>query len=213
MFGFGSRKRREEFEAQALPYMGALFNAGLRLTRNPSDAEDLVQDTFVKAFRFFHRFEPGTNLKAWLFKILTNTFINQYRRRSRERDSLGVADTEAALDRQPAPDFWAGLPPPDASLRALFSDEVKAAIDDLPVDFRMTVLLRDIEDFTYQEIADIMDCPVGTVMSRLHRGRRMLQKRLYGHAVREGYLQAGERAAGAEIVPIDELRRRRDGKG
>jgi len=211
MFRLGARRRRAEFEREALAYMTSLYNAGVRLTGNPRDAEDLVQECCLKAYRFFHRFEAGTNLKAWLFKILTNTFINGYRKRCRERDALGMCESDAALERAANPDAWGTLPGPEESFLArTMSDEVKRALDELPVDFRMTVLLRDLEDFSYQEIAEIMDCPVGTVMSRLYRGRRMLQRRLHDHAVREGYVRPAPAAAGeAEIVEIDSLRRNR----
>jgi RNA polymerase sigma-70 factor (ECF subfamily) len=216
MFGFGSKRQRAEFEATALPLMGPLYRAAVRLTRNPRDAEDLIQETFLKAFRFFHRYEPGTNLKAWLFKILTNTFVNNYRKKSRERDALGVPENDGALEHTATAEAWGHLPgPEDTFFQMSLSDEVKRAIDELPVDFRMAVVLRDLEDFTYQEIAEIMDCPMGTVMSRLYRGRRLLQKRLYDHAVREGYLNPAEAAprepGEAEVVPISAWRRAKTG--
>jgi RNA polymerase sigma-70 factor (ECF subfamily) len=211
MFGFGTKRRRAEFEEIALPHTSSLYSAGLRMTGNPRDAEDLVQETFLKAFRFFHRYEPGTNCKAWLFKILTNTFINGYRKRAREREAMGSFENDDALERTATPDAWGSLPGPEESFfSAHMSDEVKQAIDELPVDFRMAVLLRDIEDFSYQEIADILACPIGTVMSRLYRGRRLLQKRLHDHAVREGYLSAEAEAEGeGNVIALDEVRDRR----
>lgn len=199
MFGFGQKKRRAEFEETALVHMATLYNSAVRMTGNPRDAEDLVQDTILKAFRFFHRYESGTNIKAWLFKILTNTFINSYRKKSRERDQLGIAESDAVLERSALPEAWGNLPGPEQAFFAnTVSDEVKRAIEELPVDFRMAVLLRDLEDFSYQEIADMLDCPLGTVMSRLYRGRRMLQKRLHDYAVREGYVDAAQPVA--EVV-------------
>jgi RNA polymerase sigma-70 factor (ECF subfamily) len=216
MFGLGGRRRRADFEATVLPLMGSLYRAALRLTRNPGDAEDLVQDTYLRAFRFFDRYEPGTNLKAWLFKILTNTFVNGYRKKSRERDALGVPESDAALDYPATAEAWGHLPgPEDIFFQKSLSDEVKRAIDALPLDFRMAVVLRDLEEFSYQEIAEILDCPMGTVMSRLYRGRRLLQKRLYEHAVREGYLkpaQAAPRELGeAEVVSLSAWRRAQTG--
>jgi RNA polymerase sigma-70 factor (ECF subfamily) len=217
MLGQGRKRRRTEFERAVLPYLSSLYNAGVRLAGNARDAEDLVQETILRAFRFFHRFEPGTNLKAWLFRILTNTFINVYRKRLRERDALGVPEGDAALERTALPEAWGNLPGPEETFfTGLLSDEVKHAVDELPVDFRMTVLLRDLEDFSYQEIADMMDCPVGTVMSRLYRGRRMLQQRLHAHAVREGYIAPEAPIRGEErkgvVVDIEDLRRRRTGR-
>lgn len=209
MLGFGGRQRRAQFEEQALPFMGVLYNAAVRLCGNPRDAEDLVQETFLKAFKFFHRFEPGTNLKAWLFRILTNSFINSYRRKARERDSLGNLESDEVLERTATPDAWGHLPGPEEGFfQRTVSDEVKEALDDLPVDFRMAVLLRDIEDFSYQEIADMVGCPVGTVMSRLYRGRRLLQKKLYQHAVREGYVRPLDEEGG-DVIQISDLRERR----
>ncbi len=212
MFGFGQKKRRAEFEETALVHMPSLFSAAVRMTGNPRDAEDLVQDTVLKAFRFFHRYESGTNIKAWLFKILTNTFINSYRKKVRERDQLGIAESDSVLERGALPDAWGTLPGPEQVFFSnVMSDEVKRAIEDLPVDFRVAVMLRDLEDFSYQEIADMLDCPLGTVMSRLYRGRRMLQKRLLDYAVREGYVSPvtevveTEKMEQAEEAPVGNL--------
>jgi RNA polymerase sigma-70 factor (ECF subfamily) len=210
MFGFGSKRRRAEFESIALGHAASLYNAAVRMTGNPRDAEDLVQETYLKAYRFFHRYEPGTNCKAWLFKILTNTFINSYRKRARERDALGGYESDDALERTASPEAWGSLPGPEESFfSGHLSEEVKAALDELPVDFRMAVVLRDLEDFSYQEIADILGCPIGTVMSRLYRGRRLLQKRLHAHAVREGYIAEAATPQGAEVIDLDSLRERR----
>src|SRR5215831_14213376 len=180
---FGLRQKREErreFEELALPHLDSLYGTALRLTHNEKDAEDLVQDTLLRAFRFFHRFERGTNVKAWLFKILTNTFANKYRKRQRERTILDEVQTQAEINE-------AGLPDPEAALAArLVSDQVKEALESVPEEFRLAVILADLEDFSYREIAEIVDCPIGTVMSRIYRGRRILQRKLLAYAREAG---------------------------
>jgi RNA polymerase sigma-70 factor, ECF subfamily len=187
------------FAEQAMPLMDALYAGALRMTRNPSDAEDLVQETYLKGYRGFGGFEQGTNLKAWLFRILTNTFINQYRAKQRRPDETELDDVE---------DFvlykrLGGLEAVQASRSAedelmdLFSEtEVKEALEDLPDAFRMAVILADIEGFSYKEIAEILDVPIGTVMSRLHRGRKGLQKRLFDFAQRRGLTDGDPAAVG-----------------
>ncbi len=169
----------ERFESEALPLLRELYGAALRLTRNPSDAEDLVQDTYLRAYRAFDSFEEGTNLRAWLYRILTNAFINQYRKRQRQPqtvsedelpewylyDRLAEQDAEASAEAQ--------------VLESLPDEDVQRALADLPEQFRLAVLLADVEGFSYREIADILEVPIGTVMSRLHRGRRALEKRLW----------------------------------
>lgn len=203
MFGFLKRKSdqsKTEFETLALEHMDALYASALRLTRSPKDAEDLVQDTFLKAFRFFDSFERGTNIKAWLFKILTNTFINKYRRRVKEKEMAEAPAEDIMLDRFVSGDQVRALQDPENDFFSkLLSDEVVEALDQVPVDFRMVVILADIQDFSYKEIAEIVGCPVGTVMSRLFRGRRILQKHLYEYAVREGVIVPPEDAEGAPI--------------
>ncbi len=175
------------FDQEALVHLDVLYGAAMRYTRDPRDAEDLVQDTMVSAYRFFGGFEAGSNCKAWLFKILTNTFINKYRRRVRERevqtqivedDARSLISEEA---REASRDPERFMPSSN-----LLSEDVKRALDAVPTDYRMAVVLCDLEDFSYKEIADIMDCPVGTVMSRLHRGRRLLQRSLREYAVAQG---------------------------
>ncbi len=179
------------FTDQAMDLMPSLYSAALRMTRNPSDAEDLVQETYLKAYRGFGSFEEGTNLKAWLYRILTNTFINRYRAAKRRPDETDLDDVE---------DFYlyrrlGGLEEARAGRSAedelmdLFSEaEVKAAVDALPEQFRMAVLLADVEGFSYKEIAGILDIPIGTVMSRLHRGRKNLQKALFEFATNQGLI-------------------------
>lgn len=175
------------FEEQALPFMDQLYAAALRMTRNPADAQDLVQETFVKAFAAFGQFQQGTNLKAWLYRILTNTFINTYRKKQREPyqgtiDELedwqmgGAVSTTATTHRSAEAEAIDHLP----------DSAVKDALQAIPEDFRMAVYFADVEGFSYQEIADIMKTPIGTVMSRLHRGRRMLRDRLTGYARERG---------------------------
>ncbi|MBI5479693.1 MAG: sigma-70 family RNA polymerase sigma factor [Deltaproteobacteria bacterium] len=193
-----ARSLRQEFEREALPHLSALYGTALRLTHDPREAEDLVQDAMLRAFRFFHRFERGTNAKAWLFKILHNTFINRYRRRLREQrllNELDRADHYHLVAGDPAP---AGGDPERALSFRLLEGDVQRALAEVPPDFRMAVILADLEEFSYKEIAEIMDCPVGTVMSRLYRGRRILQRLLHDHAVAAGIVKpAGEAAAGA----------------
>jgi RNA polymerase sigma-70 factor (ECF subfamily) len=198
---------REEFEAEALQHLDALYASALRFTRDPRDAEDLVQDSFLRAIRFLDKFQPGTNLKAWLFRILTNTFINKYRRNTRERSLVDGPGREQVTDQLHSPDATDRAENPERTmLDRLVSEEVLQAIDSVPIDFRMVVILSDVHDFSYKEIADILDVPVGTVMSRLYRGRRHLQRSLAGYAAATGILPeppAGER------IDLDDYRRRR----
>jgi RNA polymerase sigma-70 factor (ECF subfamily) len=182
---------RDRFEDLALEFMPSLYSAALRMTRNPADAEDLVQETYLRAYRGFEGFTEGTNLRAWLYRILTNTYINAYRARQRrpeERDLAEVEDLylyrrigalEGALAARSAEDELVDL---------FTDDEVKGALDALPEQFRLAVYLADVEGFSYKEIADILGIPIGTVMSRLHRGRKAMQKELYGYAVRRGLI-------------------------
>jgi RNA polymerase sigma-70 factor (ECF subfamily) len=185
-------RTRREFEGLALEHIDPLYSAALRLTKNERDAEDLVQDTFLRAFRFFDKFERGTNIKAWLFKILTNTFINRYRRKVKERTVVEGAAREATSERFVARDATESHSNPEQYLfDRLLSDDVLRAIDGLPIDFRLVVILADLQEFSYKEIAEILDCPVGTVMSRLFRGRKLLQKSLLGYAIENGVVQGG----------------------
>jgi RNA polymerase sigma-70 factor (ECF subfamily) len=183
------RATRRRFQQEAMPHGQALFGAAMRLTRSPDDAKDLVQETMFKAWRAFHTFESGTNCKAWLFRILTNTFINKYRRKAKERDILeGTNRIDAEHEMVNLPSKRAFLDPEGAMADKSLADEVIAALDSVPADFRAVVILSDIEGFAYKDIADMVGIPVGTVMSRLFRGRRLLQDKLFGYAVETGVL-------------------------
>jgi RNA polymerase sigma-70 factor (ECF subfamily) len=182
-------KRR--FQEEALPLLDSLYAGALRMTRNPADAEDLVQETMLRAYRSFNRFEPGTNLKAWLFRILTNAYINVYRKRQREPQKVSQDDVEEFDLYQELKDHdpQFSATPETIVLDSLVDSDIIEAIDALPEQFRLAVILSDIEGFTYAEIAEIMDVPLGTVMSRLHRGRKALQKRLWDLAVERGIVK------------------------
>jgi RNA polymerase sigma-70 factor (ECF subfamily) len=177
---------RARFTDQTMDLMPSLYSAALRMTRNRADAEDLVQETYLRAYRGFDGFEEGTNLKAWLYRILTNTYINSYRAKKRRPDETELDEVEdlylyhriGGLEAA-----MAGRSAEDELLDRFTEAEVKEAVEELPENFRMAVLLADVEGFSYKEIAEILDIPIGTVMSRLHRGRKALQKRLYQFAV------------------------------
>lgn len=187
-------ERREVFVRDAVPYLDQLYSAALRYTRNPSDAEDLVQDTFAKAYDKFHQYEPGTNLRAWLYRVLTTTYINAYRKAQRRPEEVPEANEDFSLYDRIA--STTHKPAEAEVLERLTDEEVKTALADLPDKFRMAVYLADVEGFTYQEIADIMDTPIGTVMSRLHRGRSALHRALYDLAVRRGLVESEEAEGG-----------------
>jgi RNA polymerase sigma-70 factor, ECF subfamily len=177
------------FTDVAMEHMPGLYSAALRMTRNAADAEDLVQETYLKAYRSYGSFEEGTNLRAWLYRILTNTFINSYRAAKRRPEVTDVEDVEDLYLYHRLPSSSSGAPGRSAEEEALdrfTDDDVKLALEELPEAFRMAVLLADVEGFSYKEIADITDVPIGTVMSRIHRGRRALQKALYGTAAARG---------------------------
>ena len=208
-----AKLEQEAFAKEALAHLDSVYGAALRLTRSPADADDLVQDTFLKAHRFADKFEPGTNLKAWLLKILTNTFINKYRRASRERDvfDAGAGDPvgEGVMS---ASALRALTDPVGTALSPLVGAEIQEALDALPEDYRMMVILSDIEELSYKEIADIVGCPIGTVMSRLHRGRKLMQKRLVDHARALG-LVSPDADRDESPVPLEAYRARRERSG
>lgn len=193
-------ERRDRFEAEAMPFVDQLFGAAMRYTRNRADAEDLVQDAMAKAYQSFHQFRPGTNLRAWLYRVLTTTWINTYRkaqRRPQEVSADGVADGLDDAGDFSLFDRLDGGSSPSAEfevMQQLPAEAVKDALDELPEQFRTAVYLADVEGFSYAEIAEIMETPIGTVMSRLHRGRTALQKALYDHAVRHGLISTPDEA-------------------
>ncbi len=180
-----------DFEKEAIPHMDALYNFALRMTGDSDEANDLVQETYLKAFRFFDKFERGTNCKAWLFRIMKNTFINTYRKSSKEPDKIDYEEVE---------NFYENIKPSSTDSAHLekeiydnlLDDELSNAIAALPEDFRTVIILCDIEGFTYDEIADFVDIPVGTVRSRLHRARKMLFAKLYNYAADKGYIDKDE---------------------
>ena len=178
-----------DFERDAMQYAPQLYSAALRMTRNPADAEDVVQETYLKAYRAYHTFQEGTNLKAWLYRILTNTYINRYRKAQRRPSEVELGELEDFYLYKRIGDPGPGGASPSAESEVMegFVDaDVKAALESLPERFRLPVLLADVEGFSYKEIAEIMDVPIGTVMSRLHRGRKALQKRLWDFASERG---------------------------
>ena len=203
MLRLGSKKRRQAFEKEALPHLDALYGMALRLTKDEQRASDLVQDSLVKAYRFFHRYEEGTNVKAWLFKVLVNTFYNICRKQRKDVRVAAEADTELYHERFLSAATISGQRSEEVLLDALVVEKLREAVEELPEEFRSAVLLCDLHDFSYKEIAEILGCPVGTVMSRLYRGRRLLQRRLYDYAVEQGYIKAAA-SASTEPQPAQE---------
>ena len=208
-----TEKATDEFKKACIEHVDSLFAAALKLTRSPADAEELVQDTYLRAFRFGHSFELGTNLKAWLFRIQTNAFINEYRHKGRERRYLERAISETIYDEVFDREAQAYASNPEAhAFTSFFKEDLDRALSDLPEDFRTVVVLADMEGFSYKEIAKMLDCPIGTVMSRLHRGRRLLQRELVDWAVEAG-LKSGEQAADKNHTPISISRYRAANRG
>jgi RNA polymerase sigma-70 factor (ECF subfamily) len=196
---FRTAPLKTDFEREVMPHLPALYGVALRMTKNEGDAEDMVQEALLRAYRFFDTFEAGTNCKAWLFRILTNVFCNRYREREREQEILNQAESSEANVGQ----FVGGAPrdAESALLGRMLSRDVERALATVPSEFRLAVILADLEDFSYKEIAEIMECPAGTVMSRLYRGRKILQRLLHGYAVEQGILQA--KAEKSDAAPAD----------
>jgi len=180
--------RYSEFEKEAVPHMDALYNFALRMTGDEDDADDLVQETFLKAFRFFDKFEKGTNCKAWLFRILKNSFINDYRKTSKEPNKVDYDDVQNFYETIKADEVETQHYEEDAFAN-LLDDDISKALTELPEDFRTVIILSDIEGFTYDEISEFVDIPVGTVRSRLHRARKMLYVQLFDYAKDKGFVK------------------------
>jgi RNA polymerase sigma-70 factor (ECF subfamily) len=188
-------ERLERFEREALPLLDGLYAAALRLTRNPDDASDLVQETVERAYKAFHQYKPGTNLKAWMYRIQTNNYINGYRKKQREPLQSSADDVEDWQMAQAESHTSTGLRSAEAeALDQLPDGDIKEAMASIPEDFRLAVYYADVEGFAYKEIADIMGTPVGTVMSRLHRGRRLLREQLTEYARERGFVPAADTA-------------------
>lgn len=180
---------RHRFEIEAMAHVDPLMRTARRMTKNDSDAEDLVQETMLKAYRFFNRFEEGTNCKAWLFKIMTNIFINNYRSKAKAPQSLAFDEIDDSFLFGQLAQVKSVSNPEVEFFSRIFDDDVKDAIGELPEDFRIVVVLSFLEGFSYQEIADITDLQIGTVKSRLHRGRKLLQKSLWDYAIKNGFIK------------------------
>ena len=179
-------QKQEDFQEEIIPHLDAMYNFALRLTSDPNDAEDLVKDTIVKAYRFFSSYEKGTNAKAWLFRILKNSYINNYRKKSKQPSQVDYDEVSSfyetiRADRTDTSDLE------DRMFRELIDDDISNALEQLPEDFRTVVLLCDVEGFTYEEIANMLDVPIGTIRSRLHRGRNLLKAELLEYAEKRGY--------------------------
>jgi RNA polymerase sigma-70 factor, ECF subfamily len=204
----------DAFEVELLGHLDTLYGVSCRMSKSTAEAEDLVQDTVVKAMRARDQFEPGTNLKAWLLRILTNTFINRYRRGGLERDLFDGPDADSLTDGWVGANTMRAMRDPETqALTPLVEAEVQRALDDLPDEFRLAVVLSDIEELSYKEIADAMGCPIGTVMSRLHRGRKMLQKTLREHAIAMGIVNEETAASSRDEAPSDLAAYRRRKRG
>lgn len=201
---------RRIFEVEVRPHLDSLYSTALRLTRSPVDAEDLVQDTLVRAYRFYDRFEAGTNFKAWLLRIQMNAFVNRYRRAARERQvfdgPLAAPVGEGVMSRSTMRGL---IDPVGDAQRALIAQEINRAFDALSEDARAMVLLADVEELSYKEIAEVIGCPIGTVMSRLHRARKQLQSSLQQHAVQLGIIEREEEEPAADPLSLEAFRSRK----
>lgn len=211
LLGKSKKEAKREFEQACIEHLDALYGGALKLTRSATEADELVQETYLKAFRFAHKFEWGTNLKAWLFRIMSNTFINDYRHKTHERRYVERATTESIYDEVMNTEAQAyAADPENHAFNKFLVEDLERALDDLPEDFRMVVMLTDMQGFSYKEVAEIIGCPIGTVMSRLHRGRRLLQRELVDYA--EEYGLGGQNAAPKEKpTDIAEFRKRQKG--
>ncbi len=200
--------RRAEFEAVAMPQIHALYSFALRFTRRREEAEDLVQETLLRGFRFFDRYEPGTNIRAWLFRIMRNLFINKYRKAQREQETInfgGVEDSLEALLQGEASERPSARTPEELLLAGAVDDQVERALYEIPEEYRSVLLLSAMEDLSYKEIATALSIPIGTVMSRLHRARRLMQAKLVRFAQQRGLLD-GPARGGARVVTMDAYR-------
>jgi RNA polymerase sigma-70 factor (ECF subfamily) len=187
------RRTGWDFEVAAMPFIDSLYNTAYRMARNSQDAEDLVQETYMKAYKYYDKFQEGTNFKAWLFKILKNTFINSYRKKQNQPAQSAFSDIEDAFESRVDDEVLRkNLTPEDELLEHVLDQDVQAAIDSLPEDYRIVVVLADLENFSYKEIAEILEVPLGTVMSRLYRGRRRLEQVMLDYARGHGYLRGVE---------------------
>jgi RNA polymerase sigma-70 factor (ECF subfamily) len=182
------RKRQTEFETEAFPHKDILLNFALRTTGNSDDAKDLLQETFMKAFRFWDKYEKGTNIRAWLFRIMKNSYINRYRKETREPGMVDYDDVENFYDSI-RDDSTNSNDLQKQMYSNMLSDEISGALQSLPEDFRTVVILCDIEQLTYEEISGFLNCPIGTVRSRLHRGRKMLEEKLHSYAKERGMVE------------------------
>jgi RNA polymerase sigma-70 factor (ECF subfamily) len=209
----------KQFESEVLEHLPSMMTVAARLMRHAPEAEDLVQDSIVKAIRARDQYEAGTNLRAWLLKILTNTFINRYRRGGLERSVLDGPDADPLADGWVSASTMEALRDPESqALRPILEAEIHQALAELPTEFRLAVVLSDVEELSYKEISDIMGCPIGTVMSRLHRGRRILKSRLYEHALAMGLISPEHAVGKAEtetetVVEMERYRAKRGARG
>jgi RNA polymerase sigma-70 factor, ECF subfamily len=188
----GGSERKSSFDELLLEHLDLLFAVAMKLTRNADDAEDLVNNTLLKALRFHDKFKEGTYIKAWLLTILRNTYINQYRQRARRPSQVELSGTEESKGDYPEPGLrYTPKSENYSDVMELFEDKVRVAVDTLPIEFRKVVIMADVEDRSYKDIAKALECPIGTVMSRLYRGRKILRTQLHDYAIEQGLLKSG----------------------